>query len=78
MLIFPWLPCAVERALHEKGDPMAPVLELDQQTSSFVRQLEEQRKLEKTLLVERIRGTKEGLESVFSDIKWYAHVSAAA
>jgi len=48
---------------------MAPVLELDRQTDSFVRQLEEQRKLEKTLLVERVRGTKEGLESVFSDIK---------
>jgi hypothetical protein len=58
-----------ERALHEKGDPMAPVLELDRQTASFVRQLEEQRKLEKTLLVERVRGTKEGLESVFSDVK---------
>ena len=58
-----------ERALHEKGDTMAPVLELDRQTASFVRQLEEQRKLEKTLLVERVRGTKEGLESVFSDIK---------
>ena len=48
---------------------MAPVLELDRQTASFVLQLEEQRKLEKTLLVERVRGTKEGLESVFSDIK---------
>src|SRR4026208_2265376 len=48
---------------------MAPVLELDRQTASFVRQLEEQRKLEKTLLVERVRGTTEGLESVFSDIK---------
>jgi len=43
-----------ERALHEKGDTMAPVLELDRQTAS---------------LVERVRGTKEGLESVFSDIK---------
>jgi hypothetical protein len=48
---------------------MAPVLELDRQTASFVRQLEEQRKLKKTLLVERVRGTKEGLESVFTDIK---------
>lgn len=48
---------------------MAPVLELDRQTASFVRQLEEQRKLEKSLLVERVRGTKEGLESVFGDIK---------
>jgi len=38
----------------KKGDPMAPVLELDRQTASFVRQLEEQRKLEKTLLVERV------------------------
>jgi hypothetical protein len=52
-----------ERALHETGDTMAPVLELDRQTASFLRQLE------KTLLVERVRGTKEGLESVFSDIK---------
>ena len=34
---------------------MAPVLELDRQTASFVRQLEEQRKLEKALLVERVR-----------------------
>ena len=48
---------------------MAPVLELDRQTASFVRQLEEQRKFEKSLLVERVRGTKEGLESVFGDIK---------
>lgn len=48
---------------------MAPVLELDKQTASFVRQLEEQRKLEKNLLVERIRGTKEGADSAFSDIK---------
>jgi hypothetical protein len=48
---------------------MAPVLELDKQTASFVRQLEEQRKLEKNLLVERVRGTKEGVDSVFSDIK---------
>jgi hypothetical protein len=48
---------------------MAPVLELDRQTVSFVRQLEEQRQLEKILLVERVRGTKEGLESVFTDIK---------
>lgn len=48
---------------------MAPVLELDKQTASFVRQLEEQRKLEKNLLVERVRGTKEGMDSVFSDIK---------
>ena len=48
---------------------MAPTLELDKQTASFVWQLEEQRKLEKTLLVERVRGAKEGAESVFSDIK---------
>jgi len=53
----------------KRGYPMAPVLELDKQTASFVRQLEEQRKLEKNLLVERVRGTKEGSESVFSDIK---------
>ena len=48
---------------------MAPVLELDKQTALFVRQLEEQRKLEKNLLVERVRGTKEGADSVFRDIK---------
>ncbi|HSL03693.1 MAG TPA: hypothetical protein VK901_09165 [Nitrospiraceae bacterium] len=48
---------------------MALVMELDRRTAAFVRQLEEQRKLEKTLLVERVRGTKEGLESVFTDIK---------
>jgi len=48
---------------------MAPVLELDKQTASFVRQLEEQRKLEKNLLVERVRGTKEGTDSVSNDIK---------
>lgn len=48
---------------------MATTLDLDKQTASFVWQLEEQRKLEKTLLVERVRGTKEGAESVFNDIK---------
>lgn len=48
---------------------MALVLELDKQTVSFVRQLEEQRKLEKNLLVERVRGTKEGADSIFEDIK---------
>ena len=48
---------------------MALVLELDKQTASFVRQLEEQRKLEKNLLVERVRGTKEGADSVFAGIK---------
>jgi hypothetical protein len=44
-------------------------LELDKQTASFVRQLEEQRRIEKNLMVERVRGTKEGLDSVFQDIK---------
>jgi hypothetical protein len=48
---------------------MAAVVELDKQTVFFVRQLEEQRKLEKNLLVERVRGTQEGTESVFHDIK---------
>jgi hypothetical protein len=58
-----------KRRLLEKGDAMIATLELDKQTASFVRQLEEQRKLEKALLVERVRGTKEGPESVFSEIK---------
>lgn len=53
----------------KRGGPMAPVLELDKHTVSFVRQLEEQRKLEKNVLVERVRGTREGTESVASDIK---------
>lgn len=44
-------------------------VELDKQTAALVRQLEEQRKLEKNVLVERVRGTKEGIESVFQDIK---------
>jgi hypothetical protein len=44
-------------------------LELDNQTASFVRQLEEQRRIEKNLMVERVRGSKEGLESVFQDIR---------
>jgi len=48
---------------------MVHAVELDNQTAWFVRQLEEQRKLEKNLLVERARGTKEGIESVFLDIK---------
>ena len=48
---------------------MAPVLELDKHTAAFVRQLEEQCKFEKNLLVERVRGTKEGADSVFSDIQ---------
>lgn len=44
-------------------------VELDKQTTSFVRQLEEQRRIEKNLMVERVRGAKEGLESVFHDIR---------
>ena len=48
---------------------MIQAVELDRQTASFVRQLEDQRKLEKNLLIERVRGTKEGIESVFHDIK---------
>jgi len=48
---------------------MIPTAELDKQTASFVRQLEEQRRIEKNLMVERVRGTKEGLDSVFQDIK---------
>jgi hypothetical protein len=48
---------------------MIHTLELDKQTASFVRQLEEQRRIEKNLIVERVRGTKEGLESVFHDIR---------
>ena len=48
---------------------MIHTLELDRQTASFVRQLEEQRRIEKNLMVERVRGTKEGLESVFHDIR---------
>lgn len=43
---------------------MAPVLELDKQTASFVRQLKDERKLEKALLVERVRGTGEGTDSL--------------
>ena len=41
---------------------MIHTVELDKQTASFVRQLEEQRRIEKNLMVERVRGTKEGLE----------------
>ena len=37
---------------------MALVLELDKQPASFVRQLEEQRKLENDLLAEWVRGTR--------------------
>jgi hypothetical protein len=48
---------------------MIHAVELDKQTASFVRQLEEQRRIEKNLMVERVRGTKEGPESVFRDIK---------
>lgn len=48
---------------------MIHAVELDKQTAALVRQLEEQRKLEKNVLVERVRGTKEGIESVFQDIK---------
>jgi hypothetical protein len=48
---------------------MVHAIELDNHTASFVRQLEDQRKLEKNLLIERIRGTKEGVESVFSEIR---------
>ncbi|HEU4683755.1 MAG TPA: hypothetical protein VFS39_04565 [Nitrospira sp.] len=45
------------------------ITELDRHAAAFVRQLEEQRKLEKNLLLERIRGTREGMESVFADIR---------
>jgi hypothetical protein len=48
---------------------MMHAMELDKQTTSFVRQLEEQRRIEKNLMVERVRGAKEGLESVFQDIR---------
>lgn len=48
---------------------MIHTVELDDQTASFVRQLEEQRRIEKNLMVERVRGAKEGLESVFQDIR---------
>lgn len=48
---------------------MIHTVEVDNQTASFVRQLEEQRRIEKNLMVERVRGVKEGLESVFHDIR---------
>ena len=48
---------------------MIHTVEVDKQTASFVRQLEEQRRIEKNLMVERVRGSKEGLESVFNDIR---------
>ena len=48
---------------------MIHTVELDDQTASFVRQIEEQRRIEKNLMVERVRGAKEGLESVFQDIR---------
>lgn len=48
---------------------MIHTVDVDNQTASFVRQLEEQRRIEKNLMVERVRGSKEGLESVFQDIR---------
>lgn len=48
---------------------MIHAVELDKQTGLFVRQLEEQRRIEKNLMLERVRGTKEGLDSIFHDIK---------
>ncbi|HET7439629.1 MAG TPA: hypothetical protein VFJ56_09000 [Nitrospira sp.] len=48
---------------------MINAVEIDKQTTCFVRQLEEQRRIEKNLMVERVRGAKEGLESVYRDIK---------
>jgi hypothetical protein len=48
---------------------MINAVEIDKQTASFVRQLEEQRRIEKNLMVERVRSAKEGLESVYRDIK---------
>lgn len=48
---------------------MIHAVELDKQTALFVRQLEEQRRIEKNLMLERVRGTKEGLDSIFHDIK---------
>jgi hypothetical protein len=48
---------------------MIQAIELDKQTSAFVRQLEERRRIEKNLMVERVRGSKEGLDAVFHDIK---------
>jgi hypothetical protein len=48
---------------------MIQAIELDKQTSAFVRQLEEQRRIEKNLMVERVRGSKEGLDAIFHDIK---------
>jgi len=48
---------------------MINAVEIDKQTTSFVRQLEEQRRIEKNLMVERVRGAKEGLESVYRDTK---------
>jgi len=48
---------------------MIQAVELDKQTCAFVRQLEEQRRIEKNLMVERVRGSKEGLDAIFHDIK---------
>jgi|SRR5688572_4418590 hypothetical protein len=52
-----------------KGANMIQAVELDKQTCAFVRQLEEQRRIEKNLMVERVRGSKEGLDAIFHDIK---------
>ncbi len=48
---------------------MIQAVELDKQTCAFVRQLEEQRRIEKNLMVGRVRGSKEGLDAIFHDIK---------
>lgn len=48
---------------------MNQAIELGNQTVTFLKQPENQRRLEKNLLIERVRGTKEGLESVSLDIK---------
>ncbi len=48
---------------------MIQAMEIDRKTAAFARHLEEQRKIEKNLMIERVRGTKEGIESVFHDIK---------
>ena len=52
---------------------MTPVMELDKQTASFVRQLEGDRKLEKNLLVEQAQGIHKAWNSVCSYIK--SHVA---
>ena len=48
---------------------MIQALEFDQHTASFVRQLEERRRIEKNLMIELVRGAKEGVESICHDIK---------